>query len=1138
MSDGYIDIDVRLNDAQAKSQADKMGKQLGQQISSNVDAASKTADTSTQQAMRNIGSSLTGYGTAMSKAVTIPILAGAAASGAAAVKIDTALTGVRKTVDGTEQQYEQLKQSAIEFSKTNAVDPSQILDIQALGAQLGYSIEELDKFGEVVSGLDIATNMDAETAAMELASFSNIMKMSHDDVDKYGSTIVDLGNHFATTESDISHMAQRIAGAGKQLGMSEADVLGMATALSSMGINAEAGGTAISTLMSNIDKDVATNGKNLETWAQTANMSVEDFKKLWGEDVTKALSAVFKGMENTVEEGGNLSVILDELGIGAIRQTDMIKRLANNTEMLPKAIKTANDAWEENTALTKEVDNRNASMAAQLQILFNKVQAVAIEVGEPLMKALIGVIDAAQPLIDILADGAKAFGDLDEGGQKAILMAVAAAAAFGPLTTVVGKLLSGTGKSAERWKEFSDNLKIVRTNISNATATATKGTTAFAKFFEANRDGEKTIYKTNLRTGEYVQTNSRLARTLATTTAGVKVQNIAIKATTPIINATSKAMTVAKSAAIGLGNALKTIAPMAILSAAVAIISKISEGMQKASERAKNYDKATRGLEAAVNTTTGAIKNENSALENQENVINSIDFDEFLEQHVQLADTIRETAEKANASASMLENYKDSIANLADQTNLTEPQIAELKEAVEQVNQATGKSYTVAQDADGAWRIMADGAVVAKDAILDLIEVQQMQIQLEATRESQKAAWEQLKKDSEAYADQLAIVSEKEKDLNKAIAEKKPNVQWYQDALDAEKKKLSDLADVQGKNQSAYNRLTEQTKLYGMAMREGAEELTKLVAGNIEMQAAIQSASVPLDDFVNSMNDMGISAEQLTSIMKEEGSKGIQDFANAYKNGSNDLLSWAKEHNIEIPQAYIDGLKSKEDETRKAAQTNATVALEEYKKPDTEKAGAEEGHGYATGIGSASGQINREARLDAIEAEKGLKSNNGKAEGWGLDLGTLFANGLKAAQDVVSGAANSIAGIIKNILGHSVPKEGILRNGGQGEKPWGRHMVQNIAEGMLEGKKDAIDAADEIARDISDELLTKFAAIDAMGQIEASIGRGMSAASIIANSGGISNTTTTWNINQPIATPDELMRQQRMTERYQLAGSR
>lgn len=1134
MSDGYIDIDVRLNDAQAKSQADKMGKQLGQQISSNVDEASKTADTSTKQAMRNIGSSLEGYGAAMSKAVTIPILAGAAASGAAAVKIDTALTGVRKTVDATEEEYEALKDAAIEFSKTNAVDPAQILDIQALGAQLGYGASELQLFSETISGLSLSTDLGAEEGAQQIAQLSNILGTAKTDVDRYGSAIVDLGNHYATTESKITNMSMRIAAAGKQIGMSEADVLGMATALSSMGIEAEAGGTAISTIMSNIDKAVATNSDKLVIWAETAGMSADEFAEAWKNDPVEALSAVLAGMDAATQEGGNMSVMLEELGINAIRQTDTLKRLANNAEMLPNAVNTANKAWEENTALTKEVENRNASMAAQLQILFNKVQAVAIEVGEPLMKAIIGIIDNAEPFIQMLADGAKAFGDLDEGGQKAVLMAVAAAAAFGPLTTVVGKLLSGTGKSAERWKEFSDNLKIVTGSVKSTSKEMAAVTATWSKYVKVGEGANAKMMKWDKTTQSYVQTNNKLRASIATSTVGMKAQAVA----QTVSNTAMKAGSVAAKT---LGNALKTIAPMAAFALIATLIGKITESMQKASERAKNYDKATRGLEAAVNTTTGAIKNENSALEDQSSAINSIDFDEFLEKHAQLADTIKETSENANKSASLLDKYSDSISRLADRSDLTEPEIAELKNAVDEVNQATGKSYTVAKDADGAWRVMADGAIVAKDAILDLIQAQQLQIQFEATREKYKSTFAQLQEDAEAAAAQLDVVTQKQQEYDDAVARHDPYVQSYLTALNQEKEKLRQLEDVQGATQSSANRLTEQQNLYTMALQEGASELTKLVAGSVEMQAAIQATGTPLDTFVDNMNQMGISAEQLSGILENEGAEGIQNFAKAYKSGSDDLLKWAKQHGVEIPQAYIDGMKSKEGDVKDEAENIDGNVEETWEEEGTEEqSGAEKGKRHARGIESTEDANKRAAKKAAGGAKDGFNAYDGEASTWGYDLGSLFANGIKAARELAVNAANAVAGAIAGILGHSIPKEGILRNGGQGEKPWGEHLVQNIASGMVSNRaKASIKAStNEVARQISDDLMAQFAQVDPMGQIEASIGRGMSTASIIANSGGISNTTTTWNINQPIATPDELMRQQRMVERYQLAGSR
>lgn len=420
--------------------------------------------------IKSVGSGMQTAGRAMTTGFTVPVIAAGSATAKAAIDIDTSLTGVRKTVDGTEEQYQELKDAAVEFSETNAVSASQILDIQALGAQLGFAIDELDEFGQVVSGLDIATNMDADQAATEMAQFANITKMSHDEISNYGSTIVGLGNNFATTEADISAMAMRLAASGTQVGMSQSDILGLATALSSMGVEAEAGGTAISTIMAQIDKDIALNKESVETWASTAGVSAQDFAAAWKNDPVSALSAVLSGMEEATAEGGNMSVMLDELGIESIRQTDVMKRLAGNSQFVADAVSTANDEWAKNTALQKEVDNRNESLAAKYEVLKNRVIAVADDVGGPLADAMLDVVNDAEPLIQAISDGAQAFADMDEESQKLVLSAVGIAAAFGPALNIFGKLSPVAVKAVSVMGKFNTQV----TNMGKA-AKAGKG---------------------------------------------------------------------------------------------------------------------------------------------------------------------------------------------------------------------------------------------------------------------------------------------------------------------------------------------------------------------------------------------------------------------------------------------------------------------------------------------------------------------------------------------------------------------------------------------------------------------------------------------------------------------------------------
>lgn len=407
------------------------------------------------KALTTIGDSVASTGDKLTMGLTVPMAAFATAAVGAAMSVDTALTDVRKTVDGTAEDYARLKDAAIEYSKVNGVRPEDVLLAQSLGAQLGYARDELEMIGRVATGMDIATDMDVEQATTDMAQFANITKMAHDQTENYASTVVALGNNTATTESKISSMAQRIAAAGSDMGMSESEILGLAAALSSVGMEADAGGSAISTIISKIDKDVASNSQSLQTWAATAGMSAEQFATVWRTSPVEALSALLTNMDKATDEGGNLSVMLDELGVSSLRQTDAMKRLANNSSLLADTVSLANDAWRENTALSEEVANKNDSIAAKLQMAQNRVTAIMEKIGGPLADALIDVLDAAQPLFDAIESGARAFSDMDEGEQRVVITTLALVAALGPIASITGRVDGVLGGMATTFRNVA-----------------------------------------------------------------------------------------------------------------------------------------------------------------------------------------------------------------------------------------------------------------------------------------------------------------------------------------------------------------------------------------------------------------------------------------------------------------------------------------------------------------------------------------------------------------------------------------------------------------------------------------------------------------------------------------------------------
>ncbi len=245
-------------------------------------------------------------------------------------------------------------------------------------------------------------------------------------------------NTMATTESEIMSMGMRLAAQGKQVGMTEAQIMALAGTMSSLGIEAEAGGTAMTTVLKKIDSAVGEGGKSLEGFAKASGVSSKDFSKAWKSDPVTALDMFIKGLSGSSKEGKNLTSILDDLGIKGIREADTILRLSGASDLLSSAVNTSTQAWDENNALTNEAQQRYETTASKIKILWNNVKDLGIEMGGYLIPIVMDVVDKIKPLV-------QKFGEADEGTKKLILAIGGIAAAVGPLLLAFGNIAIGVG---------------------------------------------------------------------------------------------------------------------------------------------------------------------------------------------------------------------------------------------------------------------------------------------------------------------------------------------------------------------------------------------------------------------------------------------------------------------------------------------------------------------------------------------------------------------------------------------------------------------------------------------------------------------------------------------------------------------
>lgn len=230
----------------------------------------------------------------------------------ASMEFETAMAGVRRTVGGSEADIAVLGENFKDLSTRIPITTSELAKIAETAGQLGIAQDAVGEFTEVMAMLGTTTDLTADTAATMLAQFANITGVT--DYRRLGSAVADLGDATATTASKVVEMSQGMAAAAHLAGMSETDILGIAAAVGSLGIESQAGSTAMSTLISTLYKAVET-GDGLADFAAVADMSATQFKTVWGQDAVGAMDAFIQGLNDTERNGRSAIVILDELGI-------------------------------------------------------------------------------------------------------------------------------------------------------------------------------------------------------------------------------------------------------------------------------------------------------------------------------------------------------------------------------------------------------------------------------------------------------------------------------------------------------------------------------------------------------------------------------------------------------------------------------------------------------------------------------------------------------------------------------------------------------------------------------------------------------------------------------------------------------
>ena len=116
----------------------------------------------TGDAMQSVGNAMSAVGAGMTAGITVPLIAGAAASVKAFATMEDAMRGVQKTTNLSDVEISKMKDSLQEMSAQMPVAATELAGIAEAAGQLGIENKNVLGFTDTIAKLGSATNLAYE----------------------------------------------------------------------------------------------------------------------------------------------------------------------------------------------------------------------------------------------------------------------------------------------------------------------------------------------------------------------------------------------------------------------------------------------------------------------------------------------------------------------------------------------------------------------------------------------------------------------------------------------------------------------------------------------------------------------------------------------------------------------------------------------------------------------------------------------------------------------------------------------------------------------------------------------------------------------------------------------------------------
>ncbi|OCB77949.1 hypothetical protein [Flavobacterium crassostreae] len=376
-----------LLSAEVKNNAEIKIAQREYQI---LDVRVKAVDAATKNYSKNIGnygSAFEGLNSTLKDLIsTFGLLTGVALFGTIMKDIfstikdfDRQLIAVGKTTNISGEDLKQFGREVVDLgSDLDGISINGLLRSAEVAGTLGVKgTDNILKFSTAIEKLKLTSDIISDEQVQNFAKFIEVSSDSFENADRLASVITELGNNMATTEAQVLGNASEIQKGIAVYETSAQGVLGLGAATSALGSEAESSRSAIQSTFAILNKATST-GANLEKVLKLTGLTQKELSEQFNKDATGVFQKFVKGLSSAKDEGQNLSLVLEDLGITEKRAFTVVGSLAANYSVLENAMNLANAEYVNNIALNKEVEAASQSIASIIGDIKDEFEAYVL----------------------------------------------------------------------------------------------------------------------------------------------------------------------------------------------------------------------------------------------------------------------------------------------------------------------------------------------------------------------------------------------------------------------------------------------------------------------------------------------------------------------------------------------------------------------------------------------------------------------------------------------------------------------------------------------------------------------------------------------------------------------------------------